>query len=577
MIVFKNHHEERRTEDVLAQINEHLSCIDNPDDNLYDTILSALITISEFETGITDSLYTDGDTLTPLSSACRKMTILISKMLYDHWDNRIDSQQKSKQLKFLLGNITEEDIPYRIPVCTQEGYAYYGLFPECYIEAAKRFFREKSPKKVICVGLRSIGTSLSALVHATLEISGCDVESFTLRPKGSPFDRQVEITDDLEKFIISKKEACFAVIDEGPGLSGSSICGTLKKLSEYGIGSDRCVIFPSWDPDPKQFISDHAKSIWNDYRKYSVDFQKIWVESKRLNRIFQADIVKDFSAGGWRYSLYKKQSEFPPSHPHHERRKFLVVRNNRKMLTKWIGFGTYGKELDTRARLLSENRFSPEYITNVNGFVLLSYIEGNTLNAESFRSELADFAANYFSFIRRNFPSQLTTPYDLMTEMIRVNVKESLGHGYESRVSGILSKFPIEFYLSDICAIDGRVMPHEWLESNGKYYKVDHLEHHADQFFHGCQNIAWDLAAFCLEFGLDTKQEYSFLQSYIHAGGNKNILNIINFYSIAYLAFRIGYVTVASDSLPGTDDGNLFKREIERYKILLSDRIDSFP
>lgn len=53
----------------------------------------------------------------------------------------------------------------------------------------------------------------------------------------------------------------FLVIDEGPGLSGSSICGTLEKLLKIGIAAEKIVIFPSWNPDVNRFVSEKAKNV----------------------------------------------------------------------------------------------------------------------------------------------------------------------------------------------------------------------------------------------------------------------------------------------------------------------------
>src|SRR5579884_1336603 len=45
-----------------------------------------------------------------------------------------------------LGRIVEWDLPTSIVTSVPEGYAYYGLFPEMYIEAAERFWSELRPE-----------------------------------------------------------------------------------------------------------------------------------------------------------------------------------------------------------------------------------------------------------------------------------------------------------------------------------------------------------------------------------------------------------------------------------------------
>lgn len=65
------------------------------------------------------------------------------------------------------------DLPAAIEVRVPEGYAFYGLYPECYLAAGTLFRAELptnagAPVPVHVVGIRSIGTSLAAAVAAAL-------------------------------------------------------------------------------------------------------------------------------------------------------------------------------------------------------------------------------------------------------------------------------------------------------------------------------------------------------------------------------------------------------------------------
>ena len=51
-----------------------------------------------------------------------------------------------------------------------------------------------------------------------------------------------------------------------------------------------------------------------------------------------------------------------------------------------------------------------------------------------------------------------------------------------------------------VVAIDGRMLPHEWLETRMAIVKADALDHHDDHFFPGCQDIAWDIAGASVEW-----------------------------------------------------------------------------
>ncbi len=120
-----------------------------------------------------------------------------------------------------------------------EGYAYYALYPETYVAASRLFLNGRERGTAVCVGIRSIGTSLSAVVGATLELEGWEVHPLTLRPRGDPFRRRPVLTRELAHWLERQEQAYFLVIDEGPGLSGSSLCGVADVISELGVPDAR--------------------------------------------------------------------------------------------------------------------------------------------------------------------------------------------------------------------------------------------------------------------------------------------------------------------------------------------------
>ena len=83
-------------------------------------------------------------------------------------------------------------------------------------------------------------TVVAETVHATWR--------FTVRPRGHPFHRELHLSESLENAIRRHAESWFLIVDEGPGLSGSSFVSVALKLERLGIPSDRIVLFPSHDP-----------------------------------------------------------------------------------------------------------------------------------------------------------------------------------------------------------------------------------------------------------------------------------------------------------------------------------------
>src|SRR3972149_2343579 len=172
-------------------------------------------------------------------------------------------------------------LPWKIKTRIPEGFVHYGLFPEVYIKAAKDFYTAERPEEAVCIGLRSIGTSLSAVVAATLEDRGCRVRSFTFRPKGHPFRRKARLTQQLEG-ALKRLGKPFLIVDEGPGLSGTSFASAAKKIRSLGFKDEDIFFFPSWNPNDAAFLSSEAGEIWVRHEKFVSSFEELWVQSGRL-------------------------------------------------------------------------------------------------------------------------------------------------------------------------------------------------------------------------------------------------------------------------------------------------------
>jgi hypothetical protein len=84
----------------------------------------------------------------------------------------------------------------RLTVNLPEGFTYYALYPEQYTVSALRWVADHAPSTpghVLVVGIRSIGTTLSAIVAAALAAAGWEARRLTVRPSGPPSDRHVEL------------------------------------------------------------------------------------------------------------------------------------------------------------------------------------------------------------------------------------------------------------------------------------------------------------------------------------------------------------------------------------------------
>jgi hypothetical protein len=171
--------------------------------------------------------------------------------------------------------------------------------------------------------------------------------------------------------------------------------------------------------------------------------------------------------------------------------------------------------------------------------------------------------ASYLSHLARHFGHE-PGPADELRAMVDTNVLESLGHEGERLLAAHRAKWGSPAADAPV-ALDGRMLPHEWLRTATGYIKVDALDHHDDHFFPGCRDIAWDVAGTCVEFELERDGRRYFVDRYRRESGDRTIVGRLPSYTVAYLAFRTGYATLAAESLGATPDGRRFAGLAGRY------------
>jgi hypothetical protein len=95
--------------------------------------------------------------------------------------------------------------------------------------------------------------------------------------------------------------------------------------------------------------------------------------------------------------------------------------------------------------------------------------------------------------------------------------------------------------------------------------KTDALDHHDDDFFPGCRDIAWDLAGAITELGLDQRASSALVATYRRLSGDSTIAARLPFYRPAYLAYRLGYVKLAAEAVPDAGEASRFDALYRRY------------
>jgi hypothetical protein len=338
------------------------------------------------------------------------------------------------------------------------------------------------------------------------------------------------------------------------------------------VADDRILLFPGWQTDGSHLRSAQARAVWRRHRQFTSSFEDVWLRSGRFEKVFPGE-VQDISAGEWRRLLYDIPARYPPVHPQHERRKYLLqpeARGSTSFLS-FAGLGQCGRAKILRAQRLAAAGFTPEPEALAHGFLRRRFVGGSPVGAEGVTAELLETVAAYLAHLYREHTAEPSVSCDSLREMIATNLEEGLGQSSSESLLDCLGGEWIERGV----ALDGRMLAHEWIRSSTGYIKVDALDHHDDHFFPGCQDIAWDLAAAVFELDLVDHGRDILVQRYRSISGDRTIVQRLPFYSIAYLAFRLGYTTLASATLGDSPDGGRFVEETRRYTGLIERELSS--
>jgi hypothetical protein len=219
-----------------------------------------------------------------------------------------------------------------------EGYAYYALDPEAYAARARTL--PVASASVTVLGVRSIGTSLSAVVAAVLRQRGPEVRRITVRPHGHPWNREIGADDPALEVLREGRTGELVIVDEGPGLSGSTLLAVAEAAISVGVPPAAVTILCGRVADPQRMVAPDAARRWSRFRVAAIERNPI-----------AADEI-DLSAGRWRSLTHGRQRTWPASWQETEREKRLAP--ERGELSKFVGFSPYGERAAATASLLAD-------------------------------------------------------------------------------------------------------------------------------------------------------------------------------------------------------------------------------
>jgi hypothetical protein len=439
-----------------------------------------------------------------------------------------------------LAALRTQPLPEEISVTAPEGYAFYAVYPQAYRIAARSVAWASPP---LVIGLRSIGAGLAAVVAAAT--GGTPL---TLRPAGHPFAREVRPSAAL-RARIAAHAGPFAVVDEGPGLSGSSFGSVVRLLEDLGVSHDRIVLLPSHAGGPGPRASTVDRIRWGRARRAVATLDDLLaadpIAGWFADLIGPATKVEDLSAGAWR-----TPGTAAPADPHRERRKFRLTTPRGAWLARFAGLGRTGEEKLMRARALHDAGFGPEPVTLRRGFLLERWESATPLELRG--AERSRFLAHlglYLAFRARAFPAGPNEGASVreLAEMIRVN-------------GGVSTALPAA---APRIQVDARLHAWEWIRrGDGAFCKLDGIDHACGHDLVGCQPIAYDIAGATVEFELSPAELVGLLGQVAAEAGCTVDPGSLRFFEFAYASFQLGLWSLAEPSAATTPLLSKYRRRL---------------
>ena len=441
--------------------------------------------------------------------------------------------------------------PEQVRVAPPEGFAYYSLHPLDMADLVRESAARTSFAAVI--GIRSIGTTLSAVVQATLRERGARTVRTTVRPTGHPYNRETHFSEAQLSWIANMRShrAAFFVVDEGPGMSGSSFLSVGDALLSAGVPRSEITFLCTRTVDPTTLTANNAAARWPAFNAHYTGPTR-----------YLPKHASHYIAGGiWRAKAFASEDEWRASWIQMERLKFLS--DDGQWLFRYEGLGRFGEDVRSRAAKVSEFGFGPVPEARQQGFGVYPMLQGRYLSAHDTSETVLQRIAEYCAFRARELNANVTETPELET-MLRFNTHEEFGVELPSNLLTLPIVRPV--------IADGRMLPHKWIDTAGGYesepcklLKIDCASHGDDHFFPGPTDIAWDLAGTIIEWALDDAAADYFLDCYYVLSGDAAEGRLPS-YLLAYAIFRTAYCKMASAAMKGIPEYARMSREYHSYR-----------
>lgn len=473
------------------------------------------------------------------------------------------------------------DVPLRLTI--PEGPAFYALYPEQYAEAARRWLAlHPRPGAVLVVGLRSVGTTFSAVVQAVLRGGGVATRRATTRPEGHPFERRVELPRELAEGI-----TWALVVDEGPGLSGSSMAATARELERLGIPPERIAFFPGHAGEPGSSAPGWVRERWSITPRWVVSPDELQWNGGSLAEALAARTVArlggevagvdDLGGGLWRRHV-PGAAAIPATVPFEAPKLRVRLRDGRAVLWKFAGLAAEGSGIPAaqaaldRLTRLAQDGWTARPQEAFLGWVATPWCDGSPLRRGDGNRLLLAHVGRYVAAAAGPplDEEEETAARERLAHMLYWNTWEALGQEAAARArewsERIAGRHPTGLPRYG----DGRLAPHEWRRlPGGEPVKVDAAGHDRDHTCIGPQPFLWDVAGALAEWEPAPPGESVLLQA---AGAAELPPELLDYYRLAYATFRLGLHHLCAAQATGPDR-TLHEEEVARHRAALVSRL----
>ncbi|RUX30761.1 hypothetical protein EOA23_11775 [Mesorhizobium sp. M2A.F.Ca.ET.042.01.1.1] len=567
MIVFGDHKRTHGAEQLREAVLAEAGAIGDLPAGIerHAALVDLFVTASEFFQGLADAEFdiTGVDTSSSRQKLGSEILVELSREVLRSWQQGF--ARKGSLDASLLAKLAAIDCGSAITIGPAEGYALYALYPETYLLAA---LQSGLDANTCVIGIRSIGLGLAAMVAAALHAP----PPISVRPIGHPFCRHISAAPELLGSWRDRPQAEFAIVDEGPGLSGSSFNAVIVWLRRQGIDQERIHLFPSHRGGPGAKADAETVAALSQCQSHVAGFEDVfdgavapglrdWIG----HLLGKADVeLHEISGGAWRGYLSVPTGAWPPAFPAFERRKFMASADGERWLTKFAGFGETGRRKLRTSKALHEAGFGALPAGLCHGFLVERWIDADRLDREGPARDLQiEWLGRYLGWRAARLRTDETgASLDQLARMAVQNCEEALGERFAHALQNWFACQPSPGPTRRV-EIDGRLHAWEFLVRPHGLLKTDTVDHCRSHDLIGCQGIEWDIAGARVEHDLSAA-ELSTLVVCIEKATSID-RDLVDYFEPCYLAFQLGLWTIAGHSADDQDRMRA-KRAVERYK-----------